>query len=718
MTAEPGTTSSPRLTLFVTILSLFLTVALLVAAAVTIANFVQSRQIATKVASDTFGATIERINEKRVAFFAPVFLITELLRNDPAFREAAGSKVTVLELVMSALTLNPQISSVYVGHANGNFLQVLSISESEKAFVAELGGPPLTRFAIQNISADDKGVRIQTWRFLDENHSQISALSGRPAAYDPRARDWYRDAIANPQSVIRTPPYVFAATSQVGLTIAQAFGGGVVGTDITLDRLMMYVQSVRPNDKHRFVSFDEHHRLLAHFNPDRIVRRSGSGAGQFVGFGTTSDLIDPVAIEAMKVFARKGPYRSETFEVSGEEYIATVVRQVGQDKVPFFVLYAAPLSEYRESLTTAAWRSIPVTLLVFALTVPAIIFFARSISKPLARLSREAQSIRAFQLDDPVKMDSPVSEINTLIRSMSGMKATLREVTKFVPKALVKNILETEDVVAVGGDTRRISILFTDVKDFTEISQGIPAEALMVKLSEYFEELASLIIKENGTVDKFIGDAIFAFWNAPLPVERHEHQACATALKCSMASRRLNERWITQGRAPWHTRLGVHVGEAVLGNVGSSDRIDYTAIGDTVNIASRLEGLNKYYGTHILTSGEIADACSDEFVFRRVDRSRPKGSGTPLDIFELLGTHDGLDEFRIKPETAQLIQDWNNFYTVYASQDWPRARDTLEAFAAAYPEDAVAGIYRERIGEFLRSPPPRSWDGIMRFDEK
>jgi adenylate cyclase len=250
------------------------------------------------------------------------------------------------------------------------------------------------------------------------------------------------------------------------------------------------------------------------------------------------------------------------------------------------------------------------------------------------------------------------------------------------------------------------------------IAEGIPAENLMVNLSEYFEELASMIIKDNGTVDKFIGDAIFAFWNAPLPVDRHEHVACATALKCRRASRQLNERWIDKGLPPWHTRFGVHVGDAVLGNVGSSDRIDYTAIGDTVNIAARLEGFNKYYGTGILVSRQIADICSDEFLFRRIDRSQPKGAGRPLDIFELLGLLDGPEEYRVNPAVAKLVRDWNEVYEVYASQDWLRTLDALEAFAAEHPEDVVAGIYLDRVVEFLLEPPPDNWGGIIRFSKK
>jgi len=206
--------------------------------------------------------------------------------------------------------------------------------------------------------------------------------------------------------------------------------------------------------------------------------------------------------------------------------------------------------------------------------------------------------------------------------------------------------------------------------------------------------------------------------NAPLPVAEYENAACTAALKCRAASARLNARWISEGRRAWHTRFGVHTGEAVVGNVGSSDRIDYTAIGDTVNVASRVEGLNKYYGTNILVSGEIADVRSNKFLFRRIDRSLPKGAGKPLDIFELLGMLEGPEEIAITQTMAKLVLEWNQVLEAYSAQDWHRALDVLKTFSADYPEDVVAKIYIDRVAEFPSKSPPKDWDGIMRFDKK
>jgi adenylate cyclase len=713
-------TSGPRLSLFVTVLSLFLIVALLVGTAITITNYIEARKTAVKSAADVFHATINQINERRLAFFAPVFLIADQLHNAPSFQQADGSKEPFLPLVLSSLKSNPQISAAYAGYENGNYFQVLSISDDEKPFVARLGGPPLTRYAIEEIRVDNSGVRNETWRFLDGDNHEIGKLAEHAATYDPRRRGWYREALERPKNIIRTPPYLFATTSQMGMTIAKAFdgNGGAVGVDVTLDRLMVYVRSVRTNDSHRFVAFDDKNRLLIHSDPQQMFKPTGTGETQSNELATTADTTDPVVREALKIFERTGPFPVADFPVDGTYYLATVVRQVARDGGVFFVLYAAPLSDFQGTLLDAARRSIPIALLVFLILVPAIIYLARSISRPLAKLSNEAELIRSFQLEEPIRMHSRVYEINMLIRSMSGMKSTIREVSKFVPKALVKDILESEDTVVVGGQTRRISILFTDVKDFTPIAEGIPAQDLMASMSEYFEELASLIIKRNGTVDKFIGDAIFSFWNAPLAVARHEHAACITALECRAASRSLNARWTDKGLPPWHTRFGIHVGEAVLGNVGSSDRIDYTAIGDNVNISARLEGLNKFYGSSILVSGQIERICSNEFLFRRVDRSQPKGVGHSLDIFELLGAIDGSDEFRVTPAMTKLVQDWDHVYEVYASRDWMRALDALEAFADEYPEDVLAGIYLDRIVGFMLEPPAEGWDGIIHFSKK
>lgn len=496
---------SPRIPIFVTVLTLFVLAALLLGTALTITNYVETRRTAIKAAAETFKATIDRINERRLGFFAPAFLIAAQLSEDPSVKEFDGLETSIRALILTSLTLNPQISAAYVGYEDGDYFQILSISEAEVSFVARLGGPPATRFAIQEIRHDVAGKRTETWQFLDANRRQLGVLS-KQAEYDPRRRDWYRDARANPQKIIRNVPYIFATTSQAGMTLAKAFEGGAIGVDITLDRLMAYVRSATLNEQHRFVAFDEDKRLLAHSDPNQMFKSSGLGRADAISVASVGDLSDPVVQEAMRIFDQDGPYSLVRFRAAGADYLATVVRQVARDGGVFFVLYSAPLSDFLGTFAGAAARSIPPALLIFVLSLPAIAYLAHSISRPIMRLAAEADLIRSFRLDDPIGFDSRVREINVLIRSMSGMKSTIREVSKFVPKALVRDILQSESVVTVGGETRNISIMFTDVQDFTSMAGVTPPKDLMLNLSTYFEELASVIINEQGTVDKFIGD--------------------------------------------------------------------------------------------------------------------------------------------------------------------------------------------------------------------
>jgi adenylate cyclase len=717
---HPNLSRSPRFSVFITIFVLFSTVVLLTGAAITVGNYLQTRNTAFEVASTTFDSAIRRINARRAAFFAPITLVVELYGADPLLSSSMRVPESIIQPILQSLRTYPQLSSVYAGYENGDFIQIVSVTGREGVAEA-IGGPDTTRYAVQTIELNNDGVREQIWTFFDDSQKEIGRLTVPTPTYDPRERGWYEDAQAQAGELIRTPPYTFDAAERLGLTIAKTLNEpsrGVIGADITLDQFSNFLEDVRPNSQHRILAFDKDGNLIASPDPDQIFKRSSSGEAAALEPSNITDLKDPVVSEAARLFKLTGPFELEAINITGEEYLASVVHQAQEDSEGLYIMYAAPRSDFEGSLAGSATRSLIPGLLVLLLALPAIIYLARMISRPLKKLSAEAGLIRSFNLDDPIDMNSPVLEIDALIGSMSGMKSTLREISKFVPKTLVKDILEEERDVVVGGEKRHISLLFTDVKDFTPISESMGPEELMTNMSEYFEELVSLIIKEGGTVDKFVGDAIFAYWNAPLPTDKYECAACMAALKCRIASKHLSAQWRKDGRLPWITRFGVHAGDAVVGNVGSSDRIDYTVIGDTVNIASRLEGLNKYYGTNILVSGQIADACADELLFRRVDHSLPKGAVKPLEILELLGMFDGPDEFRIKPEQAKLVVDWNEAYEVYASRNWVEALDAVENFLIQYPEDGVAAIYLERIMEFLIEPPDESWDGIKRFAKK
>jgi adenylate cyclase len=209
--------------------------------------------------------------------------------------------------------------------------------------------------------------------------------------------------------------------------------------------------------------------------------------------------------------------------------------------------------------------------------------------------------------------------------------------SRFVPKELVRRVLDNSVSTELGGTRQEATVLFTDVQGFTTIAETSDPDALMRQTSRYFSALTEAFLAEEGTVDKFIGDAVMVFWNAPNAQPDHVERACRAALAAKAASERLNREFEAEGLRPFVTRIGIHVGDAVIGNVGSSERMDYTALGSTVNLASRLEGLNKEYGTSILVSGEVRARACARFRFREVGTVTAKGMSSQTEIHELIG---------------------------------------------------------------------------------
>lgn len=278
----------------------------------------------------------------------------------------------------------------------------------------------------------------------------------------------------------------------------------------------------------------------------------------------------------------------------------------------------------------------------------------------------------------------------------------------YVSKDVVDDILKNPKALKLGGEKREITSFFIDIADFTKWSESTEPEKLVTQLNEYFSAISEIIMKNQGTVDKFEGDAIVAFWNAPLEVENHEELACKTALEAHKTLKELNKNWTTK----IHFRIGINTGEAVIGNLGSKDRFDYTAIGDTVNLASRLEGANKFYKTEIITSGNTATKLTKKFEFRRLDQIRVKGKESAIAIYELLAEKNTLPE-----KALAIINKFHQAIEYYRNADWEGSKARFEEVLKHAPEDGPTQTYLARIEE-LKKNPPKNWDGTWRFGEK
>lgn len=278
--------------------------------------------------------------------------------------------------------------------------------------------------------------------------------------------------------------------------------------------------------------------------------------------------------------------------------------------------------------------------------------------------------------------------------------------SNYVSPDLVREIEKNPDKLVLGGEQREISILFSDIRGFTTVSESLTPPELVSLLNEYLSPMTRIVLEEKGTLDKFIGDAVMAIFNAPLDLPGHAEHACLTAVKMLQELEQLNQTFGKRGMHTIDIGVGINTGPAIVGNMGADIRFDYTAIGDSVNLASRLEGLNKYYRTHILVSEEtFRQVAANRFVFREVDRVKVKGKHQPVLIYELM------------VRNQELLPDFEKGLEKYRQQQFEAAKQIFDNLITKY-SDGPSGLYSERCNEYLREPPPPDWDGVYIAKEK
>jgi len=271
----------------------------------------------------------------------------------------------------------------------------------------------------------------------------------------------------------------------------------------------------------------------------------------------------------------------------------------------------------------------------------------------------------------------------------------------YVSADLVAQIMKNPDSFKLGGEKREISILFSDIRGFTSLSEKLSPEDLVQVLNEYLCPMTQIVLEEKGTLDKYIGDAIIAIYNAPLDVTGHPDHACRTALKMMVKLTELNHSFIERGIQAIDIGIGINTGDAVVGNMGATMRFDYTAIGDNVNLASRLEGLNKMYGTHIIVSESTKLLAGSDLHFREIDLVAVKGKLLPVTIYELMVDDD--PDLRVKFAEALRLYRVREFETSMYIFDELRSQK----------QDTVSSLYGERCRDFLATPPSDKWDGVF-----
>jgi adenylate cyclase len=694
----------------------------------------QGRAVAESTARALSRELTAKVAHRVETLFSPAAALTALSSSLPDIARPPDLLVHPMGwFLMRALESYPKLYSGYIGLEDGRFYQIIAVpdrpetaeEEARRANAVRLthGAPPGTRFIHRVILPRPDGGRIQAWTFLDRDRVLLGSRVDAGVNYDPTVRPWYTLARDHNETVM-TDIYAFHSLGLPGVTLARRFDGdvaGVFGIDLTLASISDFIaaQSLSPNG-----------RLLVGTADGQVIvyrGRDGLRTGAEYVRGrplALADLRDPAILRALYAPDAQTDVQVVPHTQGGEPILVRrlhVSMPVARDVV---VAMAAPLSDFTGPVDDLVADSLVFAFAVALFGIPATWLVARRMSRALALLAEDAERIRTLDLDRDVQVRTVVREIHDLARAQRTMKESLRTFGLYVPRDVVRTIMASGGSAAPGGRRRELSLMFTDIRGFTTLAEQTPAEELMVRTSQYFEEITAAVNAHQGVVDKFIGDAVMAIWNAPNPVDDHVAKACLAVLEAHWRLAAFNADLEARGLPPFPTRFGLHVGEAVVGNVGSSVRMDYSAIGAAVNMASRIEGVNKAYGTAILVSEDVARRVSRRFVMREVDHVQPKGAIQSLGIFELLGQHPDSEDppgpLVASRDTVAFVARWAAAQDrLRRAHDIAGAADAFAALARERPDDSLAANFRDLTATLGADPEAAArWSGVRRLERK
>ncbi len=360
------------------------------------------------------------------------------------------------------------------------------------------------------------------------------------------------------------------------------------------------------------------------------------------------------------------------------------------------------LREVRDGLNLLVLAQLALGLVVLI----GAVMMTRGMQGALHRFEAETTRMRRFDFT-PAEPASAFSDVRDALWNLELAKTAMRALGRFVPIALVRRLFDANQEPSLSSEPRELSMMFTDIEGFTSLVEREEPLALARWLGDYFAAMTRAVHAEGGIVDKFIGDAVMALWNAPNELPDHAMRACAAALRCVAETEGLYASPAWAGRPKLVTRFGLHVATVLVGHFGAPDRVSYTAIGDGVNLASRLEGLNKLFGTRIIVSEAVEKLARGAFAFRKLDRVAVKGKSQVVEVFELLGP---LGAPGLSP---QRTERYEQALGAYQQRDFARACELLNAQL----DDAPSRVLHQRCARFRDGGAPPEWDGAL-YPEK
>ena len=663
------------------IIAIIVTLLVTKSAVVTWVIFRSTNSVVQELALGQINASLDSVAEQIISLFEPCERILYSLSND--FRSGNVPLDDPKELATDLATLlafEKGITWINFGYADGSFAGAQSKDGRISISISNTGDGKAESWDITNGSL--------------ENERPQKTFEG----FDARTRPWFQAAEAK-SGPVWTKPYDFVGGGR-GISCSLAYRDhekrliGVLVIDFSLGEITKYLTDLENNSTCEAIVFLEDGQLLA---PQKTKHAQS----------LVSEVMSLLADDEKKddLFKDGGRVVNE-FSSDGQRLIIGLrpIKIAGGVKCLSSVVFnrQKTFGSVEKSLREAAILS--VVALVISLIVATMV--AKRVSTPLQSLTNEVARIGRFELDSIQLPKSYIREIRVLSESIARMRDSLKSFSKYVPIHIVRDLVKTGGVASIGGERRLISVLFCDIEGFTSYAEKVTPEKAVDTLTGYFAVFGEAIHQEDGVIDKFLGDGLMALFNAPAPLALHARAACRTAIEAQ-------QQLLQRGGHEWslRVRIGIHTSEALVGNVGTAERFSYTAIGDGVNLCSRLEGLNKIYGTRIIASSDTMNAAgSTDFVWRKLDRVAVVGRTEPLEIYELLGLKKD-----VPSEVIKIAENYMQALDHYFRRDFEGALSLLTEISES---DSPSSVLLKRISELQNLPLGNSWNGVFQATSK
>ena len=619
-----------------------------------------------------------------------------------------SNKDDLNKIFFSIMKSTPQISSINIGDEYGNGFLLLKKNDNW----------------ITRCVNDTNHPGIIKWKSFDSKYNLEEQWSEK-GQFDPRTQPWYicftrkNDAenIKSKRQVYWTNPYSFFTTHEPGITVSTAIttpDGNfyVLALDILLIDITDMSSEINVTENGDVFILSEEGTLIG---LPKDYASCTTEERKEVFFSSPLDSTIKHIKDSYTAWLNQAKSKKDSFffKCGNQNWVGGVYPFNLNQERKFLISIIFPENDFLDELK----RQTSVVIIVAFIAMILAIFLTHKItinySAAVEKIVLQSEKITNLDLSHKTSVSSNLKEIQQLANVHENMRLALDSFSKYVPLKVVRELLEQGEAAKIGGKIDNLTILFTDIKGFTSIAESIGPKQLTKQLAEYFEVILDILKSEQATVDKFIGDAIVAFWGAPAPIKNHEIHAVNAVLKIHKAITALNNNWAANGKITFPTKFGLDSGQVLVGNIGASSRLSYTVLGDIVNTANRIENINRSYGTDMLASQNLKKATKNHFLWRKIDTVQLVGKKNITDIFELVGELNNIDH-----SILEKISNYEKALELYKIKDFINAIDILKKVIQHHPDDTPSIRLKNICETFLLNPPSYLWQGITIFDTK